>query len=191
MSESPAEHVRALLESLDLDETADAELNETPERFVELLETVFSEVDEPAPEMSTFPADTVGQGERSEPVVLTALPFYSMCIHHLVPFFGAVDVAYVPGDRMTGFGSVGRVIDHYAHRPQLQERLVDQIADHIRDDLSPQGVLVRCRARQMCMEMRGAEKRGHLLATDARGSLTDGERRRELLDSFAREQDRP
>lgn len=188
MSESPAQHMRALLESLGLDERTDADLEETPERFVELLETVFADVDEPPPEMSTFPADSVTGDDHSEPVLLTGLPFYSMCLHHLVPFFGTVDVAYVPGDRMTGFGSVGRVIDHFAGRPQLQERLVDQIATHLRDELAPQGVLVRCRARQMCMEMRGAEKPGRLLATAARGILTEGALRDEILSTFAREQ---
>lgn len=191
MSDSPSDHVRALLDSLDLDPSTDAELDETPERFVELLESAFSAVDASPPEMSTFTAEYAGAEGDSEPVVLTGLPFHSMCVHHLVPFFGAIDVAYIPDREMTGFGSVGRVIDHFSSRPQIQERLVHQIADHIEEELSPQGVLVRSRARQMCMEMRGAEKRGHLVATASRGSLTDGEVRGQLLETFANEQDAP
>jgi GTP cyclohydrolase I len=191
MSDSPADHVRALLESIGLEASTDAELEQTPERFVELLETVFDGVGDAPPAMSTFTAEHAGAEGNSEPVVLTGLPFYSMCVHHLVPFFGAVDVAYVPDRQMTGFGSVGRVIDHFSKRPQIQERLVDQIAGHLDDELSPQGILVRSRARQMCMEMRGAEKRGHLVATASRGSLTDGKARSRLLDTFAHEQDEP
>jgi GTP cyclohydrolase I len=141
--------------------------------------------------MSAFETDYAEGGERAEPVVLAALPFYSMCVHHVVPFFGTIDVGYVPDEKMTGFGSVGRVIDHFARRPQVQERLVNQIASHIDDELDPRGVLVRCRARQMCMEMRGSEKTGTLIATAARGVLTDETRRARLLETFAREQETP
>jgi len=189
MPESAAEQVRRLLESLGLDGDSDPHLEETPERFVELLRHVFSAVDEPPPSMSTFPPDTLDRGDRTEPVVLADLPFYSMCAHHLVPFFGHVDVAYVPGERMTGFGSVGRVIDHFSRRPQFQERLVEQIADHVADELAPDGLLVRCRARQMCMEMRGAEKPGRLVASASRGTLTGGDLRDEVLETFDRERD--
>lgn len=190
MTDSPEVHVRRLLESLGLDSDTERELEQTPERFVEMLNTAFSGLDSEPPSLSTFESDDVGPSE-SEPIVLTDLSFYSMCVHHLVPFFGTVDVAYVPAEHVTGFSSVGRVIDHFASRPQLQETLTRQIADRLWDALEPQGVLVRCRARQMCMEMRGPEKRGHLVATASRGSLQEGERRRELLNTFAREQGAP
>lgn len=192
MTDAPADHARALLDSLGLDPDEDPELAETPEQFTEMLSNLFSGLDEPPPEMSTFAAEYAGDvADHPEPVVLAGLPFYSMCVHHLVPFFGAIDVAYVPDETMTGFGSVGRVVDHFAARPQIQERLVQQIADHLVAELAPEGVLIRCRARQMCMEMRGSEKRGHLVALASRGSLTDGELREEILATFASEQGTP
>ena len=191
MADDAVEHARALFEALGLDAEADSELGETPERFTEFLREMYAGLDESPPQMSTFSADYAGDSGSREPVVLTALPFYSMCVHHVVPFFGTIDVAYLPDEQMTGFGSVGRVIDHYARRPQVQERLVNQIASHIDEQLDPQGVLVRCRARQMCMEMRGPEKTGTLIATAARGVLTDETRRARLLETFAREQETP
>jgi GTP cyclohydrolase I len=184
MAQDAAQHARRMLESLGLDPDDDPELAETPERFTKFLETFFDGTDGNPPEMSTFPTDHTGAGEASEPVVLTALPFYSMCVHHLVPFFGTFDVAYVPGETMTGFGSVGRVIDHFAGRPQVQERLVEQVTEFMWDELSPRGLLVRSTARQMCMEMRGAEKTGRTVATASRGNLTDGELRRDVTETF-------
>ena len=169
MPDDAIQHARALFESLGLSPDDDPELAETPERFTELLREVFTE------------SDYVGDGERGEPIFLEDLPFYSMCVHHVVPFFGTIDVAYVPDETMTGFGSVGRVVDHVAARPQIQERLVRQIADRLDDALDPEGILVRCRARQMCMEMRGASKTGRLTSFASTGVLTEGERRREVM----------
>ncbi len=183
MSDDPEDHARRMLESLGLDPEGDDELAETPGRFTEFLGEFFAATDDEPPDLSTFRAEYTGGGD-AEPVVLAGLPFYSMCIHHLVPFFGTVDVAYVPGEAMTGFGSVGRVVDHFAHRPQLQERFTDQIAGLLDERLSPEGLLVRSTARQMCMEMRGAEKTGRTVATASRGSLADGARRRDLLETF-------
>ena len=179
-----ADHARRMLESLGLDPDDDPELAETPERFTEFLEQCFTGGDEESPEMSTFPTDHASDGENPEPVVLTDLPFYSLCVHHLVPFFGTFDVAYIPDETMTGFGSVGRVIDYFAGRPQVQERLVEQVTDYMWDELAPRGLLVRTTARQMCMEMRGAEKTGRTVATASRGNLTDGQLRRDVIANF-------
>lgn len=192
MADDTPRHVRAMLESLDFDLEEHDELAETPDRFADMLETMFRGVDEPAPEVSTISVDTTASDpDAPEPVILTGLPFYSMCIHHLVPFFGTIDIAYRPADSVTGFGSVGRVIDHYAHRPQLQERLVEQIASHLDEALDPKGILVRCRARQMCMELRGAQKTGRIVSVASRGCLRDGAERRDLMNSFRAEQDSP
>lgn len=188
MPDDPAHHARKMFEALGLDPDDDPELERTPERYTDFLRQVFTPADDGPPEMSTFPATRASETGRTEPVVLTDLPFFSMCVHHVVPFFGAIDVGYVPADTMTGFGSVGRIIDHYAHQPQIQERLVEQLADHLWNALSPEGVLVRSRARQMCMEMRGAEKNGRTVATASRGSLTSGDARMELFETFRAEQ---
>jgi len=188
MTDDPADHAREMFQAIGLDPDADPELSETPDRYTEFLEQVFTVPDEDPPEMSTFAASGDADAGRTEPVVLADLPFFSMCIHHVVPFFGAIDVGYVPDETMTGFGSVGRVIDYYARQPQLQERLVEQLAEHLREALAPEGLLVRCRARQMCMEMRGAEKSGRTVATASRGCLTSGEDRRHVIATFRAEQ---
>ncbi len=182
MSDRPAEHLRAFLESLGLDDEFDPELADTPERVTELFGELFSEFDENPPEISTFSSEYTGG--QSDPVVIAAIPFESMCVHHLLPFFGTVDVAYIPGDTMVGFGSIGRVVDHFAGRPQVQERMIAGIADHLEQQLDPTGLLVRLRARQMCMEMRGAKKKGELISVAGRRALSDGSLRSELLAQF-------
>jgi GTP cyclohydrolase I len=184
MAEDARKHARAMLDALGLDAEADPELGETPKRFVELLESMSEGLKADPPSMSTFDA---GDGEGDRPVILTGLSFHSLCVHHLVPFFGTIDVAYLPDAQMTGFGSVGRVIDHFAAKPQLQERLVDDIADHIDKQLQPRGVLIRCRARQMCMELTGAQKQGRLISITSRGALNEGPERSELLSTFRQE----
>lgn len=184
MSDEAVEHARALLHALGLDETVDPELRTASERFTELLKTMFAGVTSEPPVLSTFPVEAMDTEEALEPVVLLQLPFQSMCVHHLVPMFGSIDVAYVPRDRIVGFGSIGRAIDYVCARPQVQERIVTQLADLIERHLEPEGLLVRCRARQLCMEMRGAKKHGTLVSTASRGSLRSGERRQELMRQF-------
>lgn len=177
-----AEQFRAFLAALGLDEVADPELVETPERYTEMLKELFAGLHEEPPEISTFPppkSDAV-----HGPVVICATPFQSMCVHHLLPFFGTVDVAYQPDKQMVGFGSIGRIIDHFARRPQVQERMIAEITDYIQKTLNPRGLLVRLRARQLCMEMRGAKKTGELISLASRGSLQEGEQRGQLLTQF-------
>ncbi|MEM1347590.1 MAG: GTP cyclohydrolase I [Myxococcota bacterium] len=174
------DHVRGFLEALGASPGADTELEHTPARFAELMGELFGGLHEEPPSVSVFetPADTI------DPVVIAGLEFKSMCVHHLVPFFGTIDVAYIPGDHIIGFGSVGRLVEYYARRPQLQERMVEQIADHLERELAPKGLLVRCGARQMCMELRGAKKRGWLTTTTSRGVLREGGLRQEVLHRF-------
>ncbi len=169
------QHALAMLNALALTPQHDVELADTPARFTVLLRELFWGMHEPPPVLSTFDAPP------QEPVILAALPFQSMCVHHLLPFFGTIDVAYAPGAQVVGFGSISRVIDYFAARPQMQERLVAQIADYLQQELKPRGLLVRCRARQMCMELRGARKRGVLISSVARGTLTHGPAREEIL----------
>lgn len=176
---------RSFLESLGLDLSADPELERTPERVSELLADLFGGLEEEPPVISAFPTESAAEaGADHGAVVVAALPFASMCVHHLLPFFGTVDVAYLPGKTMIGFGSVGRVVDHFARRPQVQERLIQQITDYLADALEPRGLLVRLRTRQLCMEMRGAQKRGELVSLAARGELREGSHRTELLAQF-------
>lgn len=173
--------LRQWMTSIDLTEEVDAELARTPERFAGLLHDLFTGLREAPPKLSLFPADEMSPA----PVVMTGLRFQSMCVHHLLPFFGRIDVAYVPHRTVVGFGSIPRVIDHFGAKPQMQERLVKEIADYLEEHLQPAGLLIRCRARQLCMEYRGAKRCGELLSFASRGTLQKGEQRQELLNQFA------
>lgn len=186
MDDKPAELFRAFLHSLGLDEQQDPELARTPERVTQMMGELFSGISSAPPEPSTFSLSD--EEAKNDPVVIAAIPFQSMCVHHLLPFFGCVDVAYIPGELMVGFGSIGRIVDHFARRPQVQERMIAQIANHIEKTLKPDGLLVRLRARQLCMEMRGSQKRGELISLAGRGCLQDGPRRAELLSQFEHSQ---
>jgi GTP cyclohydrolase I len=105
-------------------------------------------------------------------VILRDLPFYSLCAHHLLPFFGTADVAYRPRGRVAGLGAIARALQHFARRPQLQERLGAQLAAHLHAELQAP-VRVRLRARQMCMEMRGARSAG-MCQTEAQAGEVPG-----------------
>jgi GTP cyclohydrolase IA len=102
-------------------------------------------------------------------VMVRDIPLYSCCEHHLVPFIGRAHVAYIPGDdgRITGLSKLARLVDGFARRPQVQERLTTQIADTINAVLEPQGVLVVIEAEHLCMSMRGVRKPGTLTVTSA------------------------
>ena len=109
---------------------------------------------------------------HNEMVILKDIPFYSMCEHHLLPFYGMVHIGYIPKGRVVGASKLGRVVEILAKRPQLQERLTTQIADTIVEALQPQGVAVVIEAEHLCMTMRGVKKPGSNIVTSAmRGSF--------------------
>ncbi len=118
--------------------------------------------------------------ESSEMVVLTGIEFYSLCEHHMLPFFGTASIGYVPGDKILGLSKFARVVDVYARRMQVQERMTAQIADALDDVLEPQGLAVVTRASHLCMMMRGVEKQGSMTVTSAmRGIFRDDARTRQ------------
>lgn len=116
-------------------------------------------------------------------VVVKDIPFYSHCEHHLAPFFGTATVAYIPKGKVIGLSKLSKVVDTYARRLQVQERMTNQIADIIDVNLRPQGVGVVVRARHLCMESRGVRQQGHSTLTSAlRGAIKeDGTARAEFL----------
>jgi GTP cyclohydrolase IA len=123
----------------------------------------------PEPELTTFDADGY-----DEIVAVAAIPFYSLCEHHLLPFHGQAHIAYLPGDRILGLSKFARVVEHYARRLQTQERLTVQIADSIDAAIAPAGVGVVLVAEHLCMAMRGVQKSGAQTTTSVmRGALRD------------------
>ena len=107
-------------------------------------------------------------------VLVKDIPFYSHCEHHMAPFFGTATIAYIPDKRVVGLSKLGRVLDIFAKRLQVQERLTTQVADAIQENLLPKGVGVLLKARHMCMESRGLSKQGHITITSAlRGEFRD------------------
>jgi len=140
-------------------------LVDTPTRVAEMYSELFAGMDmNPAEELK------VGYelGHR-EMVIVKDIPFYSMCEHHLLPFYGAVHIGYVPdvSGRVVGISKLARVVDIISKRPQIQERMTTQIADAIVDGLKPQGVAVVAHAEHMCMVMRGVKKPGSNIITSA------------------------
>ena len=102
-----------------------------------------------------------------EMVLVKDIEFYSMCEHHLLPFFGTMHVAYLPNKQVIGLSKIPRIVDMFARRLQLQERLTHQVAETLRDVLKPKGVGVICEARHFCMMMRGVEKQHSGTVTSA------------------------
>ena len=121
--------------------------------------------------------------QHDEMVLVKDVPFYSMCEHHLLPFHGRVHAAYIPRGRVVGLSKIARVIEVFARRPQVQERMTSQIADLMMDELDGHGVGVVVEASHTCMTMRGVKKPGSLMVTSAmRGSFkTDQATRSEFM----------
>lgn len=121
--------------------------------------------------------------QHDEMVLVKDVPFYSMCEHHLLPFHGRVHAAYIPRGRVVGLSKIARVIEVFARRPQVQERMTSQIADLLIDELDAHGVGVVVEASHTCMTMRGVKKPGSLMVTSAmRGTFkTDLATRNEFM----------
>jgi GTP cyclohydrolase I len=115
-------------------------------------------------------------------VVVKDIPFYSLCEHHMLPFFGKAHVAYIPKKYITGLSKIPRVVDIFARRLQIQERLTMQIKDCIQQTLDPLGVMVVIEAQHMCMQMRGVEKQNSLTTTsDFTGFFQQARTREEFM----------
>lgn len=126
--------------------------------------------------------DTVFEVEHSDPVVLRNVPFYSMCEHHLLPFFGQAHLAYIPNGKIAGLSKLARALEIAARRPQVQERLTGQVADAVFAALNPKGVIVEVEAEHLCMSMRGVKKSGSRMVTTAvRGNFEGGDFDRDHL----------
>ena len=175
--------VRKLL--LAIGEDPDREgLVDTPRRVARSYAEMFAGLragSEPA--VKCFPNE---EGYRAM-VMEKEIPFYSMCAHHLVPFYGHAHIAYIPNDRIIGLSKLPRILEFYAKRPQLQERLTEQVVGFLEGMLKPQGAMVVIEARHLCVEMRGVKKPGAVTVTSAiRGIFHQRPVREEFLDLLRR-----
>jgi len=126
-----------------------------------------------------------------EMVIVKDIEFFSMCEHHLLPFYGKMHVAYLPSDKVIGLSKIPRIVDMFARRLQVQERLTQEIAETLQDVLQPRGVGVVCEARHFCMMMRGVEKQHSGTVTSSMlGAFRDGKETRDEFLSLISQRDR-
>lgn len=155
-------------------------LLETPKRVANMYEEISAGLTEdPKQHIKLF-----NEQSNDEMVIVKDIPFYSMCEHHLLPFFGKAHIGYIPSDnKIIGLSKLARIVDNFAKKPQVQERLTSDIADFLNDNLQPKGVAVIMEAEHMCMTMRGARAAGSKTQTSAlRGIMrTDAKTRAEVL----------
>ncbi|RYM05442.1 GTP cyclohydrolase I FolE [Sporolactobacillus sp. THM7-7] len=171
--------VRLILEAIGEDPDREG-LLETPERVARMYDEIFQGMHQ---DPKSYLSKTFDEAHE-ELVLVKDIPFYSMCEHHLVPFFGKAHVGYIPrGGRVTGLSKLARAVEAVAKRPQLQERLTTTVADSIVETLRPYGVIVVVEAEHMCMTMRGVKKPGTKTITSAvRGIFrTDATARAEAM----------
>lgn len=156
------EAVRLLLQGIGEDAEREG-LAETPERIARMYKELCGGMEE---DVSVILSKTF-KTESAEMVLEKDIVFYSMCEHHMLPFFGKVHIAYIPDGKIVGLSKLARCVEVYAKRLQLQERMTEQIAEAVMEHLSPKGVMVLSEAEHMCMTMRGIKKPGSKTVTCA------------------------
>lgn len=158
--------VQSILEAIGEDPQREG-LRDTPRRVADMYEEIFEGLTlDPTSYLS------VGFEERhKEMIVLRDIPFHSVCEHHLLPFTGKAHVGYIPAGRIVGLSKLARVVEGFARRPQLQERLTSQVADALVEAINPTGVGVVIEAQHFCMIMRGVKKPGSVMVTSAMRGL--------------------
>jgi GTP cyclohydrolase I len=154
-------------------------LKETPQRIVKSWDFLYSGYSTDVPALfKKFEND----GHYDQMVILKDIEFYSMCEHHALPFFGKVHIAYLPGDKIVGVSKLARVVEAFSRRLQVQERLTEQIASAIEENLQPKGVAVYIEAQHLCMVARGVQKQNSVMVTSAlKGCFRNDESRMEFL----------
>ena len=179
-----AEAYRSILDGIGEDVQREG-LVKTPERVAKALAFMTSGMD-------TDPSDILTSAlfteDNDEMVIVRDIEVFSLCEHHMLPFFGKAHVAYIPDGKIVGLSKIPRVVDAFARRLQVQERLTEQIRDCIQETLHPKGVAVVIEAQHLCMQMRGVEKQGCVTTTSAftGAFLNDSKTRLELLNLINR-----
>ena len=176
------EGVRLILEGIGEDGEREG-LKDTPFRVSNMCEEIFGgyTMDPKEPLSRTFTSET------GDVVIEKDIRFYSVCEHHLLPFFGTVSIGYVPDGKVVGLSKLARTVEIFARRAQIQEKMTTQIAEAIQNELKPKGVIVVAKAEHMCMSMRGVKKPGtETMTYKTTGCFTEDEELRKLFFSMLR-----
>ena len=176
--EELAENYKNILQLLGED-TAREGLQKTPMRMAKAMQVLTRGYTQDPHKVLT---DALFEEKYNQMVIVKDIDFFSMCEHHMLPFYGKAHVAYIPNGYITGLSKIARVVDIYSHRLQVQERLTQQIKDCIQNTLHPLGVMVVVEAKHMCMQMRGVEKQNSITTTsDFSGAFRQAKTREEFM----------
>ena len=178
MTKELEDHYRQILTLLGEDPEREG-LLKTPLRVAKAMQVLTRGYQMDAHKVLT---DALFREDYSQMVIVKDIDFFSLCEHHMLPFYGKAHVAYIPNGYITGLSKIARVVDIYAHRLQVQERMTQQIKDCIQETLKPLGVMVVVEARHMCMQMRGIEKQNAITTTsDFSGAFNQAKTRQEFM----------
>ena len=176
--EELAAHYKGILELLGEDTEREG-LQKTPLRVAKAMQILTRGYEQDANKVLT---DALFEEKYNQMVIVKDIDFFSLCEHHMLPFYGKVHVAYIPNGYITVLSKIARVVDIYSHRLQVQERLTQQIKDCIQQTLRPLGVMVVIEAKHMCMQMRGVEKQNAITTTsDFSGAFNQAKTREEFM----------
>ena len=176
--EELADHYRRTLQLLGEDPEREG-LQKTPMRVAKAMQFLTQGYTQDANEVLR---QALFREDYSQMVIVKDIDFFSLCEHHMLPFYGKAHVAYIPNGYITGLSKIARVVDIFAHRLQVQERLTLQIKQCIQNTLHPLGVMVVVEARHMCMQMRGVEKQNSITTTsEFSGAFNQAKTRQEFM----------
>ena len=167
-------HYKEVLKLLGEDPTREG-LEKTPIRVAKAMQVLTRGYTQDPKKVLT---DALFEEKYNQMVIVKDIDFFSMCEHHMLPFYGKAHVAYIPNGHITGLSKIARVVDIFSHRLQVQERLTEQIMQCINDTLKPQGVMVVIEAKHMCMQMRGVEKQNSITTTSAYSGVFESSKTR-------------
>lgn len=173
-----AEHYKSVIELLGEDPEREG-LQKTPMRVAKAMQILTRGYSQDPHKVLT---DALFEEKYNQMVIVKDIDFFSLCEHHILPFYGKVHVAYIPNGYITALSKIARVVDIFSHRLQVQERMTQQIKDCIDETLHPLGVMVVVEAKHMCMQMRGVEKRNSITTTsDFSGAFKQAKTREEFM----------
>lgn len=165
MAINPESYINGLLNYFGYDISKQNSLTETPARVIKMYNELLI-VEEP--KITVFESE-----EYNQMIIDKGIPFYSLCEHHMIPFFGNVKIGYIPNGKIIGLSKLARIVNYFSHRLNTQEYMAQNIANYINEKLNPKGVGVVIKARHLCREMRGAKSRGKMITSALLGIMLD------------------